>query len=114
MRQEQRHPTDISVPLNSPVLETPLANFGTDAGGMSSGVFIVPDRSLYGFTRSGGAIGDGSVYDIVNSGSVFASPPTTLGSLGSANGASPVLSSRRTISCWPRSRPRKTGSPRQP
>ena len=46
--------------------------------------------NLFGTTASGGANGDGTVFEIAKAGAGFASTPTTLFSFDGANGAGPV------------------------
>ena len=46
--------------------------------------------NLFGTTASGGANGDGTVFEIAKAGAGYASTPTTLFSFNSATGASPV------------------------
>jgi uncharacterized repeat protein (TIGR03803 family) len=64
---------------------TTLANFTGGAGGAHPGGRLLVDASgnLFGTTLSGGANGAGTVFEIPNTGGVYATTPTTLTSFGS-------------------------------
>ena len=67
-----------------------LVNFNT-TNGSNPGDGVVMDAAgdLFGTTNSGGANGDGTVYEIVNTGTGYATAPVTLYSFTATNGVVP-------------------------
>src|SRR5215831_8291781 len=61
-------------------------------GGTNPGSSLIADAhgDLFGTTGNGGAIGDGTVFEIAKTAHGYASTPTTLVSFNGANGAIPV------------------------
>lgn len=67
-----------------------LANFNQTDGASPNGSLIVDaEGDLFGTTQTGGASGDGTVFEIVNTPTGYASVPTTLASFNGSNGNSP-------------------------
>ena len=67
-----------------------LANFNQTDGASPNGSLIVDaEGDLFGTTQTGGASGDGTVFEIVNTPTGYASAPTTLASFNGSNGNSP-------------------------
>lgn len=72
---------------------TTLINFDYTSGAFPEAALIVDaNGNLFGTTEAGGANGFGTVFEIANSGGVYASAPTTLVDFDSVNGAFPVAS----------------------
>jgi uncharacterized repeat protein (TIGR03803 family) len=77
---------------------TTLVTFNGANGGFPRGGSLVTDADgdLFGTTEQGGANNDGTVFELVNNGSVaapsYASTPTTLVTFNGANGANPFSS----------------------
>ena len=70
---------------------TTLVNFnGTNGQFPEDGLIADTAGNLFGTTSSGGANGDGTVFEIAKTGGSYASTPTTLVSFNSTNGADPV------------------------
>ena len=69
---------------------TTLVSFnGTDGAGPVNGLIIDSAGDLFGTTYSGGASGDGTVFEIAKTASGYASTPTTLVSFNGTDGAGP-------------------------
>ena len=73
---------------------TTLVSFNSANGqGPEAGLTVDADGDLFGTTYDGGANGDGTAFEIVNTGTVaapvYASAPTTLVSFNSSDGANP-------------------------
>jgi T5SS/PEP-CTERM-associated repeat protein len=69
---------------------TVLVNFnGTDGQRPDSGLLLDAAGDLFGTTVLGGANGDGMVFEIVKTGTSYASTPTTLINFNGGNGATP-------------------------
>jgi hypothetical protein len=70
---------------------TTLASFGLNSA--NGGLLLDANGDLFGTTRGGGLYGDGSVFEIVNNGTVaapsYASTPITLFSFNGSNGSTP-------------------------
>jgi uncharacterized repeat protein (TIGR03803 family) len=72
---------------------TILVSFnGSDGGDPSGGLIADADGDLFGTTAEGGANGDGTVFEIANTVSGYASTPTTLVSFNGSDGAVPIES----------------------
>ena len=69
---------------------TTLVSFNSaDGSSPEGGMTLDANGDLFGTTSSGGASGDGTVFEIVKTASGYASTPTTLASFNGANGSSP-------------------------
>ena len=69
---------------------TTLVSFnGTNGRHRQAGLIADAAGDLFGTTASGGANGDGTVFEIAKTGSGYASTPTTLVSFNGTNGANP-------------------------
>ena len=69
---------------------TILFNFdNTNGASPVAGLIIDANGNLFGTTSQGGGGGDGTVFEIVKSSSVYASTPTTLASFNGSNGSLP-------------------------
>ena len=72
---------------------TTLVNFDYTNGAFPEAALIVDaNGNLFGTTEAGGAHGFGTVFEIANSGGVYASTPITLFDFDNANGAFPLAS----------------------
>jgi uncharacterized repeat protein (TIGR03803 family) len=72
---------------------TTLVSFDNIDGAFPlSGLITDANGNLFGTTVVGGAHGDGTVFEIANSGGVYASTPTTLVSFNGSNGENPQAS----------------------
>ena len=70
---------------------TTLVSFnGTDGQGPNGSLIADADGNLFGTTAAGGANGDGTVFEIANTASGYASTPTTLVSFNGSNGSTPL------------------------
>ncbi|HEV2325351.1 MAG TPA: choice-of-anchor tandem repeat GloVer-containing protein [Terracidiphilus sp.] len=70
---------------------TTLVSFDDNDGAFPQSSLIIDSKgNLFGTTFLGGAAGAGTAYEIVNSGSSYASTPTTLVSFDGADGSEPV------------------------
>ena len=69
---------------------TLLSFNGANGASPVSGLIADAAGDLFGTTASGGANGDGTVFEIAKAGAGYASTPTTLFSFDGANGAGPV------------------------
>lgn len=70
---------------------TILVNFDKIGGAFpEAGLIADANGSLFGTTKFGGAYGYGTVFEVANSGGVFASAPTTLVSFNRTNGSHPA------------------------
>jgi uncharacterized repeat protein (TIGR03803 family) len=70
---------------------TTLVNFnGTNGSNPQGSLIADASGDLIGTTYEGGALGDGTVFEIVKSSSGFASTPTTLVNFDGTNGAQPA------------------------
>lgn len=70
---------------------TILVSFDDNHGAFPQSSLIIDSKGdLFGTTFGGGASGAGTVYEIVNSGSSYASTPTTLVSFDGADGSEPA------------------------
>jgi uncharacterized repeat protein (TIGR03803 family) len=82
--------TDAGQALTSAATLTTLVSFnGTDGSAPSAGLIADPNGDLFGTTGSGGANGQGTVFEIVNTSTGYAKTPTTLVSFNGADGANP-------------------------
>jgi uncharacterized repeat protein (TIGR03803 family) len=69
---------------------TTLTNFNnTNGSNPEAGLIADANGNLFGTTNSGGAFGDGTVFEIVKSSSGYSSTPTTLVNFNGSNGANP-------------------------
>jgi len=69
---------------------TTLVTFDGSTGSTpEAGLVIDANGDLFGTTTGGGTYGDGTVFEIANTGNGYASTPTTLFSFNSTNGAEP-------------------------
>jgi hypothetical protein len=69
---------------------TTLVNFnGTNGANPFAGLIGDANGNLFGTTLGGGTANDGTVFEIVKTGSGYASTPTTLANFNGTNGASP-------------------------
>ena len=69
---------------------TTLVSFDDTNGAVpAAGLIADANGNLFGTTYAGGAIGNGTVFEIVKTSSGYASTPTTLVSFDNANGANP-------------------------
>ena len=67
---------------------TDLASFDSGTGyNLRSGLLANAAGDLFGTTQTGGANGDGTVFEIVNTGTAYASAPTVLASFNGTTGA---------------------------
>jgi len=72
---------------------TTLASFnGTNGDDPVGGLIADAAGDLFGTTYSGGATGDGTVFELVNNGGGYASTPTTVASFNGGNGQYPHAS----------------------
>jgi uncharacterized repeat protein (TIGR03803 family) len=69
---------------------TLLSFNGANGAGPFGGLVVGAAGNLFGTTASGGANGDGTVFEIAKAGAGYASTPATLFSFDGANGAGPV------------------------
>jgi uncharacterized repeat protein (TIGR03803 family) len=71
---------------------TTLASFnGADGGGPEANLIIDAAGDLFGTTGSGGASGDGTVFEIAKTAGGYASTPTTLVTFNYYNGGGPYI-----------------------
>jgi Hint domain len=69
---------------------TILVNFSGLAGPQGSSLLIDANGDLFGTTGDGGADNDGTIYEILNTSTGYASTPTTLASFDRTDGADPT------------------------
>jgi len=78
---------------NSYTLTTLVAFNGTNGAHPQGSLIFDASGNLFGTTHDGGATNDGTVFAILNTGSGYASTPTTLVSFNGADGSGPLSGS---------------------
>jgi T5SS/PEP-CTERM-associated repeat protein/uncharacterized repeat protein (TIGR03803 family) len=79
-----------NVTITSTPSLTTLVNFnGTDGNDPNGGLITDAAGDLFGTTYSGGANGDGTVFEIAKTGGSYAGTPTTLASFNGTDGSAP-------------------------
>ena len=66
---------------------TTLVSFNSADGARPTGVIMDAAGDLFGTTSTGGAFGDGAVFEITKTGSTYSSTPTVLASFNGTDGA---------------------------